>query len=83
MGPVRKLSGVANIASKYDCSNPFTFRDLTFFLNFFQTFSENFDAKISTKIETATMYSGPVKIFSGFANLASKVTAQLLLVFEI
>ena len=42
---VRVLSRIANLASKYDCSNPCNFRDMTFFVVFskkFQTTYVNF-----------------------------------------
>ena len=49
---VRILSGVANLAFDYGCSNLCSFRDVTFFLlRFFQNFSENLDIKILTKFE--------------------------------
>ena len=42
---VRVLSRVANLAFDYGCSNPGSFRHMTFFLDFFQNFSENLDIK--------------------------------------
>ena len=36
---MRVLSGVANLTSEYDCSSPFSFRDMTFF-RFFKKISE-------------------------------------------
>ena len=33
---VKVHSGVENLASKYDCLNPFGFRDMAFFLFFFK-----------------------------------------------
>ena len=47
----RILSGVANLAFDYGCSNQCSFRDVTFFLRFFQNFSENLDIKNLTKFE--------------------------------
>ena len=35
---VRVLSGVANLAFDYGCSNPCSFRDMTIFLGFFPNF---------------------------------------------
>ena len=49
---MRVLSGVANLASEFDCSYfcSFFFRDLKFF-RIFQDFSKNLDMKSFTKIE--------------------------------
>ena len=38
MGALRELSGVASLASSYDCSNLCSFRDMTFF----EIFSKGF-----------------------------------------
>ena len=35
-GAIRVLSGVANLASHYDCSDPCSFRDITFVVIFFK-----------------------------------------------
>ena len=40
LGPLRVISKIANLASKYDCSNPCSFRDMMFFV-IFSKFSEN------------------------------------------
>ena len=41
---VRVLSGVANLASDYDCSNPCSFRDMTFFM-ILSEFEKNLNVK--------------------------------------
>ena len=38
-------SGVANLESNYDCSNPFSFRDMAFFMIFSCFFFFNLDIK--------------------------------------
>ena len=38
MGILRVLSGIANLASNYDCSNPCSFRDMTIFVVFQKIF---------------------------------------------
>ena len=48
---VKILSGVANLAFDYGCSNPCSFRDMTFFWIFFQIFTENLDLKNFRKLE--------------------------------
>ena len=48
---VRVLSGVANLAFEYGCSNLCSFQNMTFFLDFFKIFSKNLDIKIFTKLE--------------------------------
>ena len=40
MGAFRVLSGVASLASSYDCSTLCSFRDMTFFVIFLKVFSE-------------------------------------------
>ena len=50
VGTCGVISGVANHASEYDCSNPRNFRDLMFF-KVFKNFSKNLDIKIFNKIE--------------------------------
>ena len=47
----RVLSKVANLASDYGCSSPYTLRDMTLFWIFFQNFSENIDINNSTILE--------------------------------
>ena len=37
---VRVLSRIANLASKYNCSNPCSFRDMAFFVILKKSFSE-------------------------------------------
>ena len=81
---VRVLSGVANLASKYDCSNPFSFRDMTFFVIF--------QNKISKKIKSIFLQNmknrNPVvgryqSIFRGLRTLPPIMTAQVAVDFEI
>ena len=40
LGPIRVISKIANLASKYDCSYPCSFRDMTFFVTFFKNFEK-------------------------------------------
>ena len=47
---VRVLSGLATLASEYDCSNPCFFGDMTFF-RIFRSFSKNIDIEKFTKFE--------------------------------
>ena len=42
---VRVLSGVANLAFEYGCSNLCSFQNKTFFLDFFQIFFKKFRYK--------------------------------------
>ena len=42
---------IANLSFDFGCSNPCSFRDMTFFLDFFNFFKENLDIKIFTKLE--------------------------------
>ena len=56
MGTFRVLLRFANLASKYDCSNPFSFRDVTFFVIFFlQNYSKKLSTKKFAKFETTNL----------------------------
>ena len=59
-GAVRVHSGVANQASKYDCSNPLIFRDMAFLSFFFLvfSFSKNLDIKKLTELEFLNLVVG-------------------------
>ena len=52
---MRVFSGVANLASDYGCSNPCSFRDMTFFLDFFQNFSKNLDITNSQNLKLPSL----------------------------
>ena len=49
---VKVLSGVANLAFDFGCSNPCSFRDITFF---FQIFSENLDKKFHKNLKLPSL----------------------------
>ena len=73
LGTVRVLSKIANLASKYDCSDPCSFRDMMFFVIFFQKISENLNYDYFKKnLQFPTLYLGTVRVLSRIANLASK-----------
>ena len=44
-GPIGVGSRAANLASKYDCSNLFGFRDMAFFMIFYYFFFKKLDKK--------------------------------------
>ena len=46
VGAFRVLSGVANLASKYDCSNICSFRDMTFLMVSISFFIENLNLEV-------------------------------------
>ena len=79
-GAIRVLSGVANLASHYDCSNPCSFRDITFVVIFFSKNLNYFFFKIWISISCSWVllgYSQNLRI------LSPNVMAQILVVFEI
>ena len=83
-GAVRVHSGVANLASKYDCSNPLFFRDMAFLCFYFYFF---FFKKLRYKKTNRTWisqpYSGLLSEYSHGLQIWSPIlTAQILLVFE-
>ena len=47
MGAVKVHLGVAKLASEYECTNPFIFKDMAFFMNFSIFFSKFLDIKIN------------------------------------
>ena len=83
LGPVRKISKIANLASKYDCSNPCSFRDVTFFVIFSKIFSKLKLLLVFKNLKFPKLYLGPVRVLSKIANLASKYDCSILYVFEI
>ena len=54
---VRLLPGVANLASKCDCSNAFSFPGVTFFLSL-KNWSKSLDIKNFTKFEVPISIEG-------------------------
>ena len=73
------LSGVANLASGCECSNPCTFRDITLFESKFfgELRYKNFqNMKLQSRIEALSGYSQELRI------LPPNMTAQNLVVFQ-
>ena len=81
---VRVLSSVANFASKYDCSNPCSFRDMTFFYDFLPNFQKNLDVEIFQNFEDLNPV---IRICEGTIRelriLPLNMAAQFRVVFEI
>ena len=82
MGTVRVLSRIASLASKYDCSNSCSFRDMTFFVIFSKIFrkfklfffkSEFFNHVVGYRQST----------IKKLQILPPSMTVQILVVFEI
>ena len=72
LGPVRKISKIANLASKYDCSILCSFRDMTFFAIFSKVFSKLKLLIFFKNLKFLTLYLGTVRVLSKIANLALK-----------
>ena len=83
LGPVRVISKIGNLASKYDCSNPCSFRDVTLFVIFSKNFRKLKLLLVFENLKFPTLYLGPVKVLSKIANLESKYDCSILFVFEI
>ena len=69
MGAVRVLSGVANLASIFHFSNPFSFRDMTFFHDFFKKNSKT-GFKNSKTLMISILLLDIVRVLSGISNVA-------------
>ena len=85
LNPVVENSEVVpnNLPPEYDCSDPCTFRDMTFSVIFSKHFRK-LEFFFSLKFETFVM--GAVRVLSGSLGLRilpSNLTAQVLVVFEI
>ena len=80
---VRVLAGLATIASKYECSNPCCFGDMTFFRVFFLSFSKNLDIEKLTKFEVLISIVRLSGYHQEFQFFPPNVTAQIRVLFEI
>ena len=84
LGSVKVLSGVAIFAPKYDCSNPCSFRDTTFFMIFSEIFKKNLDAKKFQNVDDLNpvigIYEGTLM---GLRILPLNMAGQIFVVFEI
>ena len=63
-GSVRVLSGVAIFASKNDCSNPCSFRDMTVFMIFSEFFKKKIDVKTSKSLKISILLLESVRVLS-------------------
>ena len=78
------LSGVANIASKYECSNSCSFRDITFFVIFSKKFLQNLNEIFFFKIWISQPCIWGLSDYpQGLQALALIMIAQIFVVFEI
>ena len=85
MGAVRVFSRIENPASKYDCSNSFSFRDMTCFMISFNV-SENLEFKKFKRFEIRNLLVWLCECTSKSFKiqiLRPNATAKMLLVFEI
>ena len=71
LGVIRVLPGVANLASNYDRSYLFSFRDMIFFV-FFQKSFQKTNLILFSKFEIPSPVVVAVRGTPGVANLASK-----------
>ena len=82
-GSVRVLSGVAVFASKYDCSNRCSFRDMRFFMIFSEIFKKKLDIEKFQNFEDLNPVIGICEgTLMGLLILPPNMSAQNLVVFE-
>ena len=82
LGPVRVISNIANLGSKYDCSIFCSFRDMMFFVIFSKIFRKLELLLVFKNLKFPTLYLGPVRVLSKIANLASKYDCSILCSFQ-
>ena len=75
---------MASFAFQNDCSNPYSFRDMTFFMIFSEIFKKNFDVKKFQNFEVINPVSGMCEgTLRGLRIWPLNMAAQILVLFEI